>query len=324
MNYSEKSMAVIILCTYVGIGKNSDVKPFTQKEWEELETVIGRNGIGIEHIIDKPEMLKNYQYSDQYVERIHILKRRGINIALELDGYERKGIKICTVFDDEYPLLLKKKLKLKTPPALFYVGNTNLAQKVGIGIVGSRNTDEDIYEFERQLVQRAVEEKLVIFSGGARGVDSIAEETALINGGAVVEFLADSLEKKIKKPNIIKALLNGQMLLFSDTKPEIGFTVAKAMNRNKLIYAASFGTFVIASDYNKGGTWAGATEALRNSLCKVFVWNNLKYVGNQKLINDKNALPFDLNTKKITESLFEPIQSSKMPPAQMSLWDFTG
>ena len=86
---------------------------------------------------------------------------------MELDGYERKGIKICTVFDDEYPLLLKKKLKLKTPPALFYVGNTNLAQKVGIGIVGSRNTDEDIYEFERQLVQRAVEEKLVIFSGGA-------------------------------------------------------------------------------------------------------------------------------------------------------------
>ena len=132
------------------------------------------------------------------------------------------------------------------------------------------------------------------------------------------------MEKKIKKPNIIKALLNGQMLLFSDTKPEIGFTVAKAMNRNKLIYAASFGTFVIASDYNKGGTWAGATEALRNSLCKVFVWNNLKYVGNQKLINDKNALPFDLNTKKITESLFEPIQSSKMSPAQMSLWDFTG
>ena len=56
------------------------------------------------------------------------------------------------------------------------------------------------------------------------------------------------------------------------------------MERNKFIYAQSAATAVVRSDYKKGGTWAGATEALRHKWSSVFVWDNDKYEGNRELI----------------------------------------
>ena len=45
------------------------------------------------------------------------------------------------------------------------------------------------------------------------------------------------------------------------------------MARNKLIYALAQRTFVVASDHETGGTWAGAKEALGKSLrLPVDVW----------------------------------------------------
>ena len=45
--------------------------------------------------------------------------------------------------------------------------------------------------------------------------------------------------KKIQNRDILKAIESKQLLLLSDTNPDVGFTVAKAMNRNKYIYAFS-------------------------------------------------------------------------------------
>lgn len=47
-------------------------------------------------------------------------------------------------------------------------------------------------------------------------------------------------------------ILSGKQLLLTANNPDAPFSVANAMNRNKYIYALSNGTFVVASDYNKG------------------------------------------------------------------------
>ncbi|MCY4517347.1 MAG: hypothetical protein OXB99_08930 [Acidimicrobiaceae bacterium] len=54
--------------------------------------------------------------------------------------------------------------------------------------------------------------------------------------------------------------------------PDTGFSAGNAMGRNKLIYAQSALTLVVASDNGKGGTWSGATEALDNKFGRVAVW----------------------------------------------------
>lgn len=142
-------------------------------------------------------------------------------------------------------------MKKKAPPVLYYAGDIELAGNIGIAVVGSRNISQEGIEFTKELVRRASLERLVVYSGGAKGVDSIAEKTAIENGGAVVSFIADSLLERIKKKEILDWLIGGKILLVSDVKPETGFSAARAMNRNKYIYASSYGAFVVESDYKK-------------------------------------------------------------------------
>ena len=141
-----------------------------------------------------------------------------------------------------------------------------------------------------------------MYSGGAKGVDATAERIAVESSSAVVSFVAESLISKISKKDILDSIISKKRLLLSDVRPDVGFSAARAMNRNKFIYTSSYGTFVVASDYNKGGTWAGATEAMKNEWTKVLVWNHKEYEGNNKLI-EKGAIPYELSEESVLELL---------------------
>lgn len=64
------------------------------------------------------------------------------------------------------------------------------------------------------------------------------------------------------------------------------------MMRNRYVYAQSAGTDVVRSDYQKGGTWAGAADNLKNQWCPTFCWSNSAYRGNLALI-ETGAIPID-------------------------------
>lgn len=65
------------------------------------------------------------------------------------------------------------------------------------------------------------------------------------------------------------------------------------MMRNRYIYAQSVGTVIIRSDFNKGGTWTGANDNLKNNWCTTLCWDH-PYPGNQALI-ENGAIPIDEN-----------------------------
>jgi predicted Rossmann fold nucleotide-binding protein DprA/Smf involved in DNA uptake len=60
-------------------------------------------------------------------------------------------------------------------------------------------------------------------------------------------------------------------VLITPYAPTAGFSVGAAMGRNKIIYGLADFAVVIQSDYQTGGTWAGAVEALKAGWCPVFV-----------------------------------------------------
>lgn len=303
MKFSDNAMSAILLCSYIGISKDDTIRPFSLGEWNRfLDKVIDMKLDPSVVLSNDMGMLTQLKYSSNEIERIKKLVSRGAEVALEIDDLSNKGIEVITLFDADYPVLLKRKLKRKIPPILFYAGDINLAKKIGIAVVGARNVDQAGMEFTRKLVSRASEERLVIYSGGAKGVDSISEITAIENGSAVVSFIADSLSTRIKKKEILKNILQQKLLLISDVKPEAGFSAARAMNRNKYIYAAAYGAFVVSADYNKGGTWAGAIENIKNNWTKEFIWNHKEYTGNIKLI-EKGAIPYELSDEKIYDSI---------------------
>ncbi len=316
MKISDNAMTAILLCSFIGMNHDGDAKPLTLKEWNELLDRVVQNKQQPSTIMDQ-NFLKDIGYSPEYIERIKRLIYRGGTVAFALEELEKKGIGIVTQFDTDYPILIKRKLKRKAPPILFYSGDIGLAKKIGIGVVGSRNVDEEGIRFTQKLVEKAAREHLIIYSGGAKGIDTVSEKAALEYGSAAVSFVADSLLSKIRKKDILDAVMNKKHLLLSDVKPDAGFSAARAMNRNKYIYASSYGTFVAASDYNTGGTWAGATEALKNRWTKVFVWQNERYEGNRKLI-EKGAVPYCFSDESLLELItkketFQQVDLTSVP-----------
>ncbi len=316
MKFSENAMSAILLCSYIGINSGDTFKPLTLKEWNEFLDQMLQCGQQPSAVMDY-NFLKEIGYCSNHIERIERLISRGGAVAFALDELEKKGIDIVTQFDADYPILIKRKLKRKAPPVLFYSGDIRLAKKIGIGIVGSRSIDDAGVQFTQKLVEKAAEEHLVIYSGGAKGIDTVSERAAIECGSAAVSFVADSLLSRIRKKEILDSVINKKQLLLSDARPDVGFSAARAMNRNKYIYASSYGTFVVASDYNTGGTWAGAVEALKNEWTKVLVWQNKEYNGNEKLI-EKGAVPYHISE----ESLFTLITEKTETFQQIDLSSF--
>ena len=288
-----------MLCTNLGI--EGEYKPLTLKEWNGLGKTVNDMGYKIADLL-KSEFTKKLPISEKQKEQIKLLTGRGFSIALKLQELENKGIYIVTQFDNAYPKYLKRKLREKMPPVLFYAGDITLAGKIGIAIVGSRDVDDAGMLFAKDLAKKATKEKLIIYSGGAKGVDSISEKAAIDEGGYVVSFIGDSLSKKIRNKDVIQNILNKRILLFSDVNPDTGFSVGRAMNRNKFIYAAAHGAFVVSSDFGKGGTWTGAVENINNSWTKLFVWSGCEKKGNKELIS-KGAIPYVISEQTILDTI---------------------
>ena len=69
----------------------------------------------------------------------------------------------------------------------------------GIAVVGSRHLDENGMECARFVGNACGISGQVLYSGGAKGVDSISMEAALVARGTAVGVLADSLEKAVRR-----------------------------------------------------------------------------------------------------------------------------
>lgn len=205
-------------------------------------------------------------------ERIATLLGAATSFAVALDHQEQSGLRVLSSVDDPYPHRLVERLGRAAPPLLYAVGDTALLERDLLGIVGSRDVDVPGAEVAKTAAAAAVRHGLGIVSGGAKGVDRLSMGAALEADGVVVGVLADSLVRATRDPDVRRAIADGQVSFCTPYKPTAGFSVASAMGRNKLIYALSAATFVVAADLDKGGTWAGAVEALKQRIAPVLVW----------------------------------------------------
>ena len=274
---SDDGQAVLALCSAFALPQGAGeqaCEPFKLSEWNQLarqiqdspfQTPAGLQGQASEGLA------KGLSVPMDQAERIARLLDRAGRLALELEALFAKGMWAVTRVDEQYPLRLRKSLKHQAPTVLFGAGESRLAQRGGVAIIGSRNIDEAGVAFAQAVGQKAAAAKLPVVSGGARGSDRLAMGGALEAGGVSVGVLADSLERTVRQPDLRQLLLDGQLALLTPYAPTAGFSVGAAMGRNKIIYGlAEFGV-VVSSDLQTGGTWAGAVEALKAGWCPVFV-----------------------------------------------------
>ncbi len=226
-------------------------------------------------------------------QRLKALLGRGFLLSQTVERWHGRTIWVVSRADPNYPSRLKARLKEDTPPILYGSGDPALLESGGFAVVGSRHVDDELLEYTAHVGQLIARSGRSLVSGGARGIDQAAMRGASQAGGAAVGVLADSLERAALAREHREGLMDGRLVLVSSCDPAAGFNVGHAMQRNKLIYALADASLVVSSDFNKGGTWAGAVEQLEKYHCgALFVrYGREAGKGNDALIR-KGALPW--------------------------------
>lgn len=285
--FTDDAKAVIALTTRLGDSQRPSLSP---TRWHRLATALDDAGLSAANVFDTDIASIPGVPSDLAVAATELLGDASVTTVVATD-LELHGIWTLTIVDDDYPVSLQERLAKNAPPVIFGVGDSGLLDAQGVGIVGSRNVTEDGARVAQDLAKAATSLGRSVVSGGARGVDQLAMNSAHQADGGVVGVLADSLEKRIQKPDVLAALDRGQTCLLTQQAPSSGFSPAAAMSRNKLIYSLSAVTIVVATDEDTGGTWAGATEALKKSLGIVAVWRGDGEGPGNHALEDRGATP---------------------------------
>lgn len=324
---NKNSEAIVIFCSHLCTSEAA--KPLEPKEWAELASLLYSNGLEPKDLLmfTKSDFLEKLETDEDTASRYSRLLERSGSISFEISKYENIGIKVTTRAESDYPKLLKQKLGNSCPPIFYLSGNAELLNRSSVAFVGSRTVDENDSNFTTNTVLKTLKNGYGVVTGGAKGIDTVAAQTSLENGGFAIEYLAESMMQKMRKADIVKKINDGNLLLLSASSPTAGFNVGIAMMRNRYIYVQSDAAVVIKSDKNKGGTWNGAIDNLKKQWCTQYC-RNIEYPGNLELIK-MGAIPIDENwdgvivKKEFDRSNVKTIQdkASETEGTQLSLFN---
>jgi DNA processing protein len=179
----------------------------------------------------------------------------------QLEWAKRCNVTILTLNDDRYPPYLRE---IFAPPPLLYVrGNLSVFSHHAVAIVGSRSPTVYGKHATTLIARELVECSLVVVSGLARGIDTVAHETAVTAGGATIAVLGCGVENiypKVNKTLADRIVENGCIVSeFPLGTPPEAFNFPR---RNRIISGCSAAVVVVEAG-EKSGSLITAGYALQ-------------------------------------------------------------
>ena len=170
----------------------------------------------------------------------------------EAEFVEKNGIKPLFYQDPDYP---RRLLQCDdSPMMLYYKGNANLNTLRVVAIVGTRNITDYGKENCSQLVNDLVDDQVLVVSGLAYGVDTVAHRSAVRAGIPTVGVLGNGMQQIYPAANkklATEMLVQGGLLTecLSGTQPDR----ENFPRRNRIIAGMADAVIVIESAL-KGGS----------------------------------------------------------------------
>ncbi|MGL4772491.1 MAG: DNA-processing protein DprA [Clostridium sp.] len=196
----------------------------------------------------------NYNKNEE-LKKVNILKEF---IIKENIGY-------ITIGDMAYPNKLKE---IKEPPyVLFYKGDISIIsdKHKAVGIVGSRNCSSYGIRATSYISRELTEQGVIIISGGARGVDTIAHRECINSNGKTVAVLGCGINVVYPYENkelFNKVLRNG--LIITEFLPDCKPLAYNFPRRNRIISALS-DIVVVTEASEKSGSLITVDYALEQN-----------------------------------------------------------
>lgn len=167
-----------------------------------------------------------YSHCDDYIEST-------------IKELEKDNIEVVTRVSSNYP---KKLLEIDNPPyVLFCKGNVNLLETdMGIGVVGTRMPTVYGRSITESFCKVLAQNKFIVISGMASGIDTISHTTALDNGFPTIAVLGGGFNHiyPASNLNLSKRIIeNG--LLVSEYMPSFSAKNYTFIERNRIVAGLS-------------------------------------------------------------------------------------
>jgi len=243
----------------------------------------------------------------------------------EIKQLDKIGGRIITVWDDEYPQILKK---IYDPPLVLYVmGNFDEMDKYSIAVVGTRQPTNYGKIQAEKIVKDLTEQSITIVSGLARGIDSAAHSSALKNNGRTIAVIGSGLDviypaenkklfSEIKEKGVIISEFNLGTLPNAENFPK----------RNRIISGLSLGTLVIETAIT-GGAMQTARLALDQNREVFAIPGNLgvKQSEGTNMLIQRGEAELIKNAEDVLQALelkLKPVLGKNIPKQQGELTMF--
>jgi len=216
----------------------------------------------------------------------------------EIQDAENKRIKIVTIYENEYPKLLKS--IYDPPPVLYMAGKEIPDADLDIGIVGTRDVSDYGVASVKQIVKEMKETGLVftLISGMARGVDSRVHKEAIKNNIFTVAVLGFGLNTiyPFGKHYIAGEICNSGVLI-SEFPLNMSGNKQNFPRRNRIISGMSDGVLLIEAGKRSGAliTADCALEQGREIFALPGNISSVKSIGTNNLIGQGAKLTMCAN-----------------------------
>jgi DNA processing protein len=203
----------------------------------------------------------------------------------QLKQAQTAGVKILTFWDDCYPEMLRP---LYDPPMLLFLqGEVEVLSGRSVAVVGTRAPSEYGQIITRKLTSELVQRGVVIVSGLARGIDTIAHHETIALGGRTIAVLGSGLDLIYPSENRrLARMITDHGALISEyvlgTQPD----APHFPRRNRIIAGLSAATLVVEAGENSGAliTAENALEYNREVMAVPGNVTNPKSWGSNRLI----------------------------------------
>ena len=217
-----------------------------------------------------------------------IQTREKSDLDAALAEVEKANVRLVCWDSAEYPTYLRS---TPTPPPVYYIkGDITEADKWAIAIVGTRRLTAYGRQLTREITSGLVKRGVTIVSGLARGIDSIAHETALDMGGRTIAILGSGLNHIYPTENkgLAQRIMAGQGAVISEYPLNAQPEGKNFPPRNRIISGLSLGTVVIEAAQKSGAliTAKFAQEQERTIYALPGNVNNVQSKGTNQLIQD--------------------------------------
>lgn len=179
--------------------------------------------------------------------------RASLDLDQEMARVRAAGISLLTWEDSAYPRYLRE---IPDAPPLFYIyGQLNEIDQWAVAVVGTRRLTAYGRQVTRTLVQGLVSNGVTVISGLARGIDSIAHQTALEMGGRTIAVLGSGLDSIYPPENRTLAARigqDGQGAVITEYALGVQPDAKNFPPRNRVISGLSLGTLVVEAGERSG------------------------------------------------------------------------